>query len=404
MPIFRYEARDEKGRAIEGKTEAPSTEALADKLSKLGYAITSISRPVAPYNIDHFFASLSRVSLNDLVMYTVQLAGMLAAGLSLPNSLYILIEQVENPKLKEVCQEIYNDIKGGQSYSQALQKHTAIFPPLYINTVRAGEMSGNLEEILRRLSTYLEKESELKQKIVTALFYPVILVVFGVGVILLIVMTILPAFTKIFLDAGVALPLPTQILYNTNLFLKAYWKHLIAGIAALAFAFNYYRKTENGRYLWDRFIFSLPIWGDLVKKVTVSRFCRTLSTLIGSGVSIIEALENVEAAIDNSVLSKVIKHVRSSVSKGENLSVPLKDSKEFPALAVQMIAVGEESGNLESMLNKIGDFYDMATDYSLKRLTALIEPFFLVIIGGMVAFIFASILLPIFRMVSTLKH
>ncbi len=405
MSNFIYKAIDNQGKITSGKLNALSESAAADKLNHLGYKVISLIQEKSPLaSIDNFLAGFSRIKIEDLVMYNVQLSSMIAAGLSLPNSLHILIEQLENKKLKGVTQEIYQNIKSGSSFSEALRKHPDVFSSLFTNMVKSGEVAGNLEDVLKRLAVFAEKEAELKQKVMTALFYPIILTVLGVGVITFIVLTVLPAFVKIFMDAGVPLPLPTAILYYTNVMIRAYWLYILIVLGGSFAAFNWFKKTAKGKETIDKVIFAAPIFGNLIRKITIARFARTLSALLSSGVSMLEALETTEKTLDNTIMSKVVRQVYNSVSKGENLTKPLQNSKEFPPMAVQMIAVGEETGNIDNMLNKVADFYELSTDYSIKRMTALIEPIFLIIIAGMVGTIFASILLPIFRMVGTIRR
>ena len=404
MPLYTYKARDEAGKLISGQLDAENKDLVATKLQKLKYLIVSISEKTESFDIDKFLRRFTRVKLNDIVMFNVQLSNMISSGISLPSALATLSEQIENERLKAAVVEIYNDIKSGMTFSDGLKKHPDIFSSLFINMIQAGEVAGNLDEILNRLAIFAEHEAELKQKITTAMFYPVILMVVGVLVVVLIIVTILPAFAKIFIDSNVPLPLPTMVLYNTNLFIRTYWKHTIAGFIGVLFLFNWFKKTPRGKFIIDRISLSMPVWGNLVRQSIIARLTRTLSSLISSGVPMLQALQVTELTIDNAILSRVLKNVYSSVSKGETISAPLKESGEFPPMPVHMIAVGEETGALDTMLNKVADFYDLSTDYSVKRLTALIEPIALVIIGGLVGFIFASILLPIFSMIKTLKH
>lgn len=406
MPTFSYKARDEAGKLVSGTMEAASKDALASNLQRQKFTVVSVAEK-ASFSldfIDKFLSRFTRVKINDLVMFNVQLANMISAGISLPTAIQALTEQIENEKLKTAVIEVHNDIKGGMTFSDALKKHPDIFPVLFINMIRAGEVAGNLDEILTRLATFVEREAELRQKITTAMFYPMILAVVGTVVIVLIIVTILPSFAKIFIEANVPLPLPTMVLYNTNLFIRAFWKHVIFGLVALYLLFRWYKKTPTGKYTVDNTLLKVPVWGRLIRESTIARLSRTLSSLIASGVPMLQALEVTEQTIDNAIISNVLKKVYSSVSKGETISKPLKESGQFPAMPVHMIAVGEETGALDAMLNKVADYYDLATEYSIRRITSLLEPIFLVVIGGMVGFIFASILLPIFQMVKTLKH
>jgi len=407
MPTFSYKARDESGRLISGSMEAESKDVLASKLRRSKYTVVSINAKAVAFSvfsIDKYLKRFTKVRINELAMFNVQLANMIGSGISLPVSLQTLTEQVENEKLKDAIIEVYDDIKSGQTFSDALKKHSDIFPPLFVNMIRAGEVAGNLDEILNRLAAFAEHESELRQKITTALFYPIILAVVGTFVIIGIIVTILPAFAKIFIEGNVPLPLPTMILYNLNILIRAYWKHAVVVLAALFFLFNWYRKTPTGKYRIDSALLNIPVWGKLIRQSNIARLTRTLASLITSGVPMLQALEVTEQTIDNAIISEVLKNVYSSVSKGESISAPLKESKQFPPMSVHMIAVGEETGALDTMLNKVADYYDLSTEYSIRRITSLIEPIFLVILGGMVGFIFASILLPIFQMVKTLKH
>lgn len=384
--------------------EAGTAEMLADKLSHLGYFVTSISEQRAATFLDDIFLPFIKIKTEDMVMFSTQLATMIGAGISLPNSLKILSDQIENRRLKKMIDEIHTDIRGGSTFSDALKKHPAAFTSFFVNMLKAGETAGNLEEVLHQLAGFAEKESEMKQKLLTALFYPIILMVVGVIVVVFVITSVLPAFVKIFTDAHVPLPLPTLILYTINLLIRAYWLHALVAIAAIYFGFNYYSRTPNGKLVIDRLKINIPVWGDLIRKVTIARMCRTLAALVTAGVPMLQALETLQATIDNVVIARVIRKVYDSVSKGETISEPMKLSGEFPPMPVHMIAIGEETGALDTLLNKVADFYEIASDYSMKRLTALIEPIFLVIIGGMVGLIFASIILPIFRMVGTLRR
>lgn len=404
MPQFQYKARDNSGKLITGTIEGSSKESIASNLQKSKLTVISITERADQFSIDQWLSRFTRVTINDIVLFNVQLANMISSGISLPTSLMTLSEQIENLRLKDAIKEVYNDIKGGATFSDALKKHPDIFSTLFVNMIRAGEVSGNLDEILSRLAIFAEKESELKQKISTAMFYPMILAVFGTLVIILIITTILPSFAKIFIDANVPLPTPTRILYNFNLMIRGYWRQAIVLIIILSIGFNWYKRTPDGKRVIDRLLLKIPVWGQLIRQVTIARLTRTMGSLVASGVPMLQTLEVTEKTIDNAIISDVLKKVYSAVSKGESISGPMRDSGEFPPMPVHMIAVGEETGALDAMLNKVADYYDMTTEFSIKKITALIEPIFLVVLGGAVGFIFASILMPIFQMVKTLKH
>ncbi len=383
--------------------DAVSAEMLADKLYHLGYFATSIKEQKVSTLLDDLLLPFVKIRTEDMVMLSTQLASMIGSGVSLPNSLRILCEQLENKRLKRIIEEVHTDIRGGATFSDALGKHPAAFSTLFVNMVRAGETAGNLEEVLSRLASSIEKEADLKQKITTALFYPIILLVVGFLVIIFVITGVLPAFIKIFTEANIPLPLPTMILSVANNVIRGYWLYLLIGAIGIYLALNYYNRTPAGKATVDRIKLSIPVWGVLIRKVTIARMCRTLAALVSSGVPMLQALETLESTIDNVVIASVIRNVYESVSKGETISEPLKVSGEFPPMPVHMIAIGEETGALDTLLNKVADYYELESDYSIKRLTALLEPIFLIIIGGMVGFIFASIILPIFRMVGTLR-
>ena len=403
MPLFSYKARDESGKAVTGSMEASTAEMLADKLTHLGYFVSSIAEKKPTAVLDDLLLPFVRIKTEDLVMLANQIAAMIGSGVSLPNALRILSEQIENRRLKKIIDEIFADIRGGATFSDALKKHPDAFSNLFVNMIKAGETSGNLEEVLKQLAVFAEKEAELKQKITTALFYPVILMVVGVIVVIFVITSVLPAFISIFTEANIPLPLPTRVLYLVNLAIRKYWLFMIIAIAAAYTGFNYYNRTPAGKTTMDRMKLALPIWGNLIRKVTIARMCRTLAALVSAGVPMLQALETLENTIDNVVISRVIRKVYESVSKGEGLSEPMRASGEFPPMPVHMIAIGEETGALDTLLNKVADYYELDSDYAIKKLTALLEPAFLIIIGGMVGFIFASIILPIFKMVGTLR-
>lgn len=405
MPVFIYKGFDKSGKALSGTLDASGKETAADLLRKSGLTIIALNEKKGDIDlkfIDDFLKKLTKVKTNDLVMVTIQLANMLDAGIPLPMALNTLVEQTENKKLKDALADISTEIKEGKSFSESLAKHNDIFSNLFINMVAAGETSGNLDDVLKRLATFTEREAELKQKISAAMTYPVILIVAGVGVVSFVVTTVVPPFVKIFMDGGIPLPLPTLILYQLNNVIRAAWLYIIVGGISGFVLMKRWAKTLQGKLTLDGIKIKVPVWGDLSKKVEIARLTRTLAALLSSGVPMIQALQVTEKTIDLAPVANIIRDVGNAVSKGKSISESLKESGQFPVMPIHMIAVGEDTGTLEVMLNKIADFYDIATDYAIKKLTALLEPMFLVIIGGLVGFIFASILLPIFSMVKTL--
>ncbi len=404
MPTYVYKARDATGKPVKGTMDAANKEELIDKLHKMGYMTTQVTEAIPGIKIETIFDKLRGVSTEDMIMFNVQFSNLISAGIPILSSLDTLAKQIENKRLKETVGDVARNIEAGDSFSGALAKYPRIFSKLFINMVRAGEASGKLDTVLKRFAEFIEHQADLRQKIRGALFYPIILIFAGVAVTLFIVTFIIPQFAEIFLKAGIRLPLVTLILYKIGITIKHFWFSIILLVMVIVLGVRYYAQTERARFLIDRVKLRLPILGPLYRKAAISRFARTLATLVASGVPILQSLDIVKEVIENEVLGRVVENVRTSVERGQSLSEPLKISEEFPPDAVQMISVGEETGNLEGMLNKISDFYDMSLGYSIKKLTTVIEPLLLVIMGCMVGFIMASMLLPMFDMIKILRR
>lgn len=404
MPTYVYKTRDGTGKKVSGTMDAASKTELARKLQKMGYMVTRMSEVRPGIKLEGVGEKFKRVSVEDKIMFNIQLANMINSGLGLLNCLNTLRNQIENKKLKEVVGDVYRNVEGGSAFSEALEKHPRIFSKLFVSMVKAGEASGNLDTVLNRLAVFTEHQADLREKIRGALFYPIILLVAATAIVAFIITFVMPNFVRIFNEAGVTLPAPTVMLYGLGLAVKRYWWLIILGVILVSFGIRTYMSTERGRLQFDQLKLKLPVIGPLARKLYISRFARTLATMVASGVPILQSLDIVKEVIGNEVIARVVKSARDGVEEGEKIAGALKVSKEFPPDTVQMIAVGEETGNLDGMLNKISDFYDMAVGYSIRKLTALIEPLFLVIIGGVVAFIMASMLLPMFDMVKTLRR
>ncbi len=404
MPAYAYKARDATGKPVKGTMDAANKEELIDKLHKMGYMTTQVTEAIPGIKIETIFDKLRGVSTEDMIMFNVQFSNLISAGIPILSSLDTLAKQIENKRLKETVGDVARNIEAGDSFSGALAKYPRIFSKLFINMVRAGEASGKLDTVLKRFAEFIEHQADLRQKIRGALFYPIILIFAGVAVTLFIVTFIIPQFAEIFLKAGIRLPLVTLILYKIGITIKHFWFSIILLVMVIVLGVRYYAQTERARFLIDRVKLRLPILGPLYRKAAISRFARTLATLVASGVPILQSLDIVKEVIENEVLGRVVENVRTSVERGQSLSEPLKISEEFPPDTVQMISVGEETGDLGGMLNKISDFYDMSLGYTIKKLTTVIEPLLLVVMGCMVGFIMASMLLPMFDMIKILRH
>jgi type IV pilus assembly protein PilC len=404
VPTYVYKARDATGKLVKGTMDAGTKEQLIDKLRKMGYMTTEVTEALPGIKIESAFERLKRISTEDMIMLYVQLSNMINAGLSILTSLDTLNKQIENRRLKETIGSISRNVEAGDSFSEALTRHPRIFSKLFVSMVKAGEASGKLDTILNRFAEFSERQEDLRQKIRGALFYPTILILAGIAVTLFIVTFVVPQFAEIFTKVGIKLPLPTLILYGVGTWIKQFWYLAALFIIAIWAVMRYYAKTERGRLNIDRFKLRLPIIGSLHRKAAISRFTRTLGTLVASGVPILQSLDITKDVVGNEILGRVVGNARNAVERGEKIAESLRISEEFPLDTIRMIAVGEETGALEEMLNKVSSFYDMSLGYTIKKLTTMIEPLFLLIMGALVAFIMASMLLPIFDMMKILRH
>jgi len=402
MPKYRYTARDDRGNAVNGTLAAANPEALADQLKRMGYLITRFREQAEGRALALSLDQWRRVGFDDLALFNVQLAKMVQVGIPLVSALQTLSQQTENPRLRGVMGDVARQVESGTSFSEALAQHRAVFSELFVSMVHAGEVSGKLDEILQRLAVFAKHQAELRQQLKTAMTYPVVLIIASIGVAALLLVGIIPKFMKIFFEAGVPLPLPTMLLHQLSEILLHDGVVVAAGAGLGLFGVTRWLKSASGRRWLDTVILRLPIIGDLARKAAISRLARTLVTLLTSGVPVLEALSIAERTCGNAVLADAMRDAGANVKKGGVMSEPIQASRQFPPMVVQMVAVGESSGTLDHMLGEIADHYDELVQYGIKRVTALIEPVFLVLIGGMVAFIMASILLPLFRMVNVI--
>jgi type IV pilus assembly protein PilC len=335
-------------------------------------------------------------------MFSRQFATMIDAGLSVVKCLDILQKQSRNPKMKDVIGEVKRDVGGGMSLTEALQKHPRIFSPLYVNMIRSAEAAGILDQVLDRLSTFLEKEQETRNKIKSAMMYPAVVFCFALLMLVALLFFVLPKFKGIFETMGLELPLTTRLLLNSSGYITTYWYIALVVLAGGVVLVKTLARTDKGKYAIDAAKLRLPVFGDLMLKTSVSRFARTFGTLISSGVPVLRALEIVADTAGNRVISDTVLRARVSIKEGQKISTPLFGSKIFPVMVTQMIAVGEETGRLDQMLVKVSNFYDEEVDSTLKSLTSLIEPLMIVGLGFIVGFIAVSVISPIYSLVGSL--
>ena len=420
MPVFSFEAVDSKGKKIKDEIEAPSKEDAVNQIHNMGYFPSALKEKggekggcggaaaAAPIPGERKakggFSIGSGVSTKQLTLFTSQLSTLQDAGLPIVRSLKILEGQMKPGVLKNTLGIVADDVEGGSTFSEALSKHPRIFDKLYVNMVKAGEAGGVLDTILRRLAEFMEKSQKLKKQIVGASIYPAAVILIASGILTLIMILVVPQFQAIFADLGAELPFLTQLLLDISDFISSIWGILCLIIAPITL-FVLYKiigGTKGGRYAIDQFKLQVPVFGTILRKSFISRFARTLGTLITSGVPILEALSIVKGAIGNEVVSTAIGNVHDSIREGESIAEPLAQSGIFDDIVVNMIDVGEETGELDKMLIKIADTYDNDVDVAVSSMISLLEPMLIIFMGGAVGFIVIALFLPLISLVDKL--
>lgn len=406
MPVYHYKGLRSNGAGATGIVDAENLRSARLKLRQGGVFPTELredrgSGRTAAELATHLRQGASRsriLSPADLALTTRQFATLLVAGLPLVEALGILIEQVEKKPMQGLFADIREQVRGGKALSAALEQYPKEFSAIYTYMVRAGEASGALDQILFRLSEFLEKQLALKQKVTNAMMYPIIMLLVG-GAVLFVLMTFaIPKITVVFVDQKKALPWPTLVLMQTSSFLAEYWWALVLAITAAVIAFLRYKKTQAGELHLHQLLLRLPLIGDITRKVAISRLSSTLATMLASGVQLLEALDVSRRVMNNRVLEAAVEEARKNIREGESIAAPLKRSGQFPALVTHMVAVGEKSGEMEEMLRRIAGIYDGEVDRVVTRATSLIEPVMILFMGAVVFFIVIAILLPIFEM------
>jgi type IV pilus assembly protein PilC len=402
MPVYVWKGKNSYGDKRSGKYEAHDEAAAYSYLKKIRITPTSVKEQ--PKDI---LAGLSffqpKVTGRDVVIFTRQLSTMIDAGLPLVQSLDILANQQDNPTLKKVLRAVKADVETGTTFADGMKKHPEVFDTLFCNMIEAGEIGGILDIILSRLAEFMEKAMNLKKRVKGAFTYPVICLGISVVILGVILVFVVPAFESMFKDFGAALPVPTQIVVAMSNFVKSNLVYGIAGAMVLSFLFKKYKSTDRGEQNVDALSLKMPVFGDLIMKVAVAKFTRTLGTMMESGVPILEALNVVAKTAGNRVIETAVNRVSASISEGRSIAEPLDETGIFPPMVVQMISVGEATGALDAMLSKIADFYDEEVDQAVDNMTAMIEPFMMVFLGGMVGTLVVAMYLPIFKMGEVVK-
>ncbi len=399
MPVFEYKGKTLAGAAVQGTMKAKDRGEIERLLRQNRILVSSINQRAAEIEIK-FGTGIKRLEVS---RFTRQFATMIGAGLPMVQCLEILANQNENKEFAKVINKVRDSVQGGTTLSEALSRHPKIFDQLYCNMVEAGEVGGALDAILLRLASYREKADQLIRKVKGAMVYPSVIVVVAVGVTFVMLTFIVPVFAKMFKGVGSELPAPTQIVMNISDFLRNNLLYMVVGgIGALIF-FLYWKRTPAGRLNWDRFLLRLPILGTLIRKSSVARFTRTLSTLLSSGVSILEALEITAKTAGNQVVANAINKSVLAIAEGDTITGPLKETGVFPPMVIQMIGVGEKTGGLDEMLSKIADFYDEEVNEAVSALTSIIEPVIIVFMGVIIGGILVAMYLPMFDIIGKIN-
>ncbi|HVN85625.1 MAG TPA: type II secretion system F family protein [Candidatus Binatia bacterium] len=406
MAVFRWQGVSPRGETLQGEMEAATKDAVLVRLraqrirpitSKIKEKGKGLDRELT---IPGFGES---IKTRDVVIFTRQLATMIDAGLPIVQCLDILAQQSEKKKFRQVIGQIKDEVEAGSTFTDALKKHGKIFDDLYVNMVAAGEVGGILDTILHRLSGYMEKAMKLIAKIKGAMIYPITIITVAVGVTAVLLIYVIPVFSELFSSFGQALPAPTQFVINLSNFTVAYFPYMLGAAIAAGIAIRQAYQTEQGRLAIDNLLLQVPVFGDLIRKSSVARFSRTLSTLVSSGVPILDALIITARTAGNKVVERTILETRVSISQGKTIAEPLTQSKVFPPMVCQMIAVGEATGALDAMLQKIADFYEDEVDNVVNNLTALMEPMVIVFLGVVIGGLVISMYLPIFKLGSVIQ-
>jgi len=403
MAVYIWTGKDRAGKKQKGEIEADNLPLARQMVVRKGIAVKDVR--LKPKAIEDYFPAIAgKVTDKDKVIFVRQFATMIDAGLPLVQCLEILQEQQDNANFKRVIRQIKKDVEEGSTLSDAIKKHPKVFDNLFHNLVAAGEIGGILDVILNRMAAYIEKMAKLKKKVKGALTYPAIVIAIAVIVVAVILIWVIPVFSRLFLDAGVKLPEMTQIVMNMSNFAKHYFHWVLLGLIIAAFGFRQFRKTDRGRDIFDRIFLRSPVFGILIRKVAVARFTRTLGTMLSSGVPILDGLDVVASTAGNSVIERAIRQARLSISEGRPVAEPLAETRVFPMMVTQMIAVGEATGALDTMLGKIADFYDEEVDTAVGALTSMLEPMLIVFLGVTIGGLLVAMYLPIFQLADVVAH
>jgi len=404
MPTYAYKARSRSGELVSGTLESENERNIVSSLDRLGYSVTEISpQEELSFSAAEIIQRYRRIKKQEIIIFTRQLSTLVRTGMALSPSLATISEQTTDKKFKAVIEDVERSVQTGSSFSEALSKHHGVFSELFVSMVEVGETGGMLDKVLDRLAALGTQELETNSRIKAALMYPIVLVAIAFLVINFLIIGVLPKFVAVFQASQATLPLPTQIVLGLSWTLRKLWLPILIGAGLLGLWFKRYIQIPEGKLKFHSLILTVPIFGSLYTKIQISRFARTLAALTASGIPILQGLGVVEKTVTNVVMKGVIQNIRSSITEGRPLVEPFKNSGFFSPMVVQMVATGEKTGKLDQMFDEIASFYDPEIEYTVKNLTTLLEPFMLLTMGIMVAFIALSVLLPIFNLIKVFR-
>jgi type IV pilus assembly protein PilC len=401
VAVFKWTGKSKSGEVRSGEMEASDAAAVKARLAQMGLEGAKVRKK--PKEIHITLPGFGGVTTKDLLVFTRQFSVMIDAGLPLVQALEILGTQADNPAFRKVLMAVKTKVESGATFADALADHPKVFDELFVQLVRAGEIGGMLDTILQRLGAYIEKNEKLARRIKGAMMYPSVVLSIAVLITIVLLMFVTPTFEKMFKDLGGAMPAPTQFVIDLSHSMVENWYWIVAVPIALAVAFVAFKRNPRGEVLWHSFVLKTPLFGPLVRKTAVARFTRTLGTMLSSGVPILDGLEIVARSAGNRIIERGILYVRAKISEGKNIAGPLAETKIFPPMVVQMIGVGEATGAMDTMLNKVADFYDDEVDVAVAGLTSMLEPLIMVFVGVVVGGFMISMYLPIFSIAGNIK-
>jgi type IV pilus assembly protein PilC len=404
MATYSYTARRDRGSPFSGRVAGTSRAEVVADLRRKGFTVLKLEEKRSIPDLKTLLESSTKIKTRDKAVFARQFSTMIAAGLAVLRALFVLEEQTENPRFKKIIAAVRGDVESGMSLSDAMERHPAAFDRLYISMVRAGEAGGALDQSLSRLASQLEKDDSMRRTIKAAMAYPVLIACFAIMVMIGMLLFIIPIFAKMYADLGGQLPSLTRLMMTLSNMLKGYWFIVFPGIAGFIWGMRRLKNTPQGKRSWDRAKLKLPMKvGPVIQKIAIARFSRTFATLVSSGVPILQAIEITGKTSGNSVIEESMAMVRESIRSGESIAKPLSRVPVFPAMVTHMISIGEETGALDAMLNKVADFYEDEVDASIKSLTSIIEPIMMLFVGGLVGLVVISMYLPMFNMMNLVK-